>query len=103
MIHIKKLENAYAIKGGDKFINFGDPYTFSMDVELFNNDTEAKISSFTSNSDKPLAQKYWDEVMDALKLMGVQIAHFERIKNGKVRNVSIDLKTNKVIYYKGII
>jgi hypothetical protein len=47
MIHIKKLENAYAIKGGDKFINFGGPYDFSMDVELFNNDTEAKISSLT--------------------------------------------------------
>ena len=81
MIHIKKLENAYAIKGGDEFINFGDPYTFSMDVELFNNDTEAKISSFTSNGGKPLSQKHWDEVIDALKLMGVTKIHFERIKN----------------------
>lgn len=91
MIHIKKLENAYAIKGGDEFINFGDPYTFSMDVELFNNDTEAKISSFTSNSDKPLAQKHWDEVMDALKLMGVTKIHFERIKNGKTRYVTKEI------------
>lgn len=91
MIHIKKLENAYAIKGGDEFINFGDPYTFSMDVELFNNDTEAKISSFTSNSGKPLAQKYWDEVMDALKLMGVTKIHFERIKNGKTRYVTKEI------------
>lgn len=91
MIHIKKLENAYAIKGGDEFINFGDPYTFSMDVELFNNDTEAKISSFTSNSGKPLDQKHWDEVMDALKLMGVTKIHFERIKNGKTRNVTKEI------------
>lgn len=83
MIHIKKLENAYAIKGGDKFINFGDPYDFSMDVELFNNDTEAKISSFTSNSGKPIDPKFWDEVMNGLKLMGVAKIHFERIKNGK--------------------
>lgn len=91
MIHIKKLENAYAIKGGDKFINFGDPYDFSMDVELFNNDTEAKISSFTSNSGKPIAPKVWDEVMDALKLMGVTKIHFERIKNGKIRYVTKEL------------
>lgn len=91
MIHIKKLENAYAIKGGDKFINFGDPYDFSMDVELFNNDTEAKISSLTKNGDGELDQKYWDEVMDALKLMGVTKIHFERIKNGKTRYVTKEL------------
>lgn len=83
MIHIKKLENAYAIKGGDKFINFGDPYTFSMDVELFNNDKEARISSFTKNGDGELDPKYWDEVINGLKLMGVTKIHFERIKNGK--------------------
>ena len=91
MIHIKKLENAYAIKGGDKFINFGDPYDFSMDVELFNNDTEAKISSLTKNGDGELDQKYWDEVLDALKLMGVAKIHFERIKNGKIRYVTKEL------------
>lgn len=91
MIHIKKLENAYAIKGGDKFINFGDPYDFSMDVELFNNDTEAKISSLTKNGDGELDQKYWDEVLDALKLMGVTKIHFERIKNGKIRYVTKEL------------
>lgn len=91
MIHIKKLENAYAIKGGDELINFGDPYDFSMDVELFNNDKEVNISSFTSNSGKPLAQKYWDEVIDALKLMGVTKIHFERIKNGKTRYVTKEI------------
>jgi len=91
MIHIKKLENAYAIKGGDQFINFGDPYTFSMDVELFNNDKEARISSFTSNSGNPIDQKYWDEVMNGLKLMGVEKIHFERIKNGKTRYVTKEL------------
>lgn len=91
MIHIKKLENAYAIRGGDKFINFGDPYDFSMDVELFNNDTEAKISSFTSNSGKPIDPKFWDEVMNGLKLMGVTKIHFERIKNGKTRFVTKEL------------
>lgn len=92
MIHIKKLENAYAIRGGDQFFEFGDPYTFSMDVELFNNDTEARLSSFTSNSDKPIDPKYWDEVMNGLKLMGVTKIHFERIKNGKVRYVTKELK-----------
>jgi hypothetical protein len=91
MIHIKKLENAYAIKGGDKFINFGGPYDFSMDVELFNNDTEAKISSLTKNGDGELDQKHWDEVIDALKLMGVNKIHFERIKNGKTRFVTKEL------------
>ena len=91
MIHIKKLENAYAIKGGDEFINFGDPYDFSMDVELFNNDTEAKISSLTSNSGKPIDPKFWDEVMNGLKLMGVTKIHFERIKNGKTRYVTKEL------------
>lgn len=91
MIHIKKLENAYAIKGGDKLINFGDPYDFSMDVELFNNDKEANISSFTSNSSAPLSQKHWDEVMDALKLMGITKIHFERYKNGKVRFVTKEI------------
>ena len=91
MIHIKKLENAYAIKGGDEFINFGDPYTFSMDVELFNNDTEAKISSFTRNGSEEIDSKFWDEVMDALKLMGIKTVHFERYKNGKIRYVTKEL------------
>jgi hypothetical protein len=91
MIHIKKLENAYAIKGGDKFTNFGDPYDFSMDVELFNNDTEARISSFTSNSGKPIDSKYWNEIMNALKLMGVTKIHYERIKNGKTRYVTKEI------------
>ena len=62
-----------------------------MDVELFNNDTEAKISSFTRNGNTPLPQKYWDEVMDALKLMGVTKIHFERIKNGKTRYVTKEI------------
>ena len=92
MIHIKKLENAYAIKGGDKFINFGDPYDFSMDVELFNNDKEARITSLTSNEGEPISRRHWDEVMNGLKLMGVTKIHFERIKNGKTRYVTKELK-----------
>ncbi len=92
MIHIKKLENAYVIRGGDQFFEFGDPYDFSMDVELFNNDKEARLSSFTSNSDKPLHPKYWDEVMNGLKLMGVERVKFERYKNGKIRYVTKELK-----------
>lgn len=92
MIHIKKLENAYAIKGGDQFFEFGDSYTFSMDVELFNNDKEARITSLTKNGDGELDPKYWDEVINALKLLGVTKIHFERIKNGKVRYVTKELK-----------
>lgn len=92
MIHIKKLENAYAIRGGDQFFNFGDPYAFSMDVELFNNDKEAKISSLTHNEGEPISRRHWDEVMNGLKLLGVEKIHFERIKNGKVRFVTKELK-----------
>lgn len=92
MINIRKLENAYAIKGGEDFHKFGDPYTFSMDVELFNNDTEAKISSFTRNGSKEIESKFWDEVMHALKSMGIKKVHFERYKNGKIRYVTKELE-----------
>lgn len=91
MIHIEKKKEIFLLRGGPEFINYGDPYTFSMSITSESDGSVAYIECFCKNGVEPLSRKEWMQVNDVLKFIGFKKMKFSRIKNGIKRDVIKDI------------
>jgi len=84
MIHIEQKANVLVVRGGPDFKKFGDPYEFSMIIEV--EGTHVEISALSGK----FSTESFSELKKRLKELGFKTASWERRKNDKIKKVTTE-------------